>query len=148
MVSGLRFPTPVEAALTYVRVYNSHDPVALRSLYAEEFHVENPLWAGSKPVDETVATLQHVWDTLPGARFDLRNVISQGDTVVIEFDFVWDDSRPETLASNGGRPVAQRTPVTDVFHVVDGKLASLRAYMNSDLMHAWLEEMGGALSTA
>lgn len=148
MVHGLRFPTPVEAALTYIRVYNSHDPVALRSLYAEEFYVENPLWSGTKPVEETVATLQHVWATLPGARFDLRNIVSEGQTVVIEFDFVWDDSRSAVVRSNGGRPVERRTPVADVFYVVDGKLASLRAYMNSDLMHMWLSEMGGALSSA
>lgn len=145
MVQGLRFPTPVEAALTYVRVYNDHDPVALRELYTDDFHVENPLWSGAKPVAETVATLQHVWDTLPGARFDLRNVLSDGPTVVIEFDFVWDDPRPDADGSVAGE---RRTPVVDVFHVVDGRLASLRAYMNSDLMHGWLDEMGGALAEA
>jgi predicted ester cyclase len=100
----------------------------------------------SKPVDETVATLQHVWDTLPGARFDLKNVVADGPVVAIEFDFVWDDSRPAVLDGHGGEPVERRTPVVDVFHVIDGKLAGLRAYMNSDLMHAWLDEMGGSIA--
>lgn len=141
MKDDLRFPTATEAALHYVRVYNHHDTAALRALYSDEFRVQNPLWSGWKSVDEAVATLEYVWETLPGARFDLRNLVATGEIALIEFDFVWHDNRPETMTANSGRPLEHRMPVADVLHVVDGKLVGLRAYMNSDLMAQWLTEM-------
>jgi limonene-1,2-epoxide hydrolase len=141
------FPTPIETALAYVRVYNTHDPVALRKLYRDDFLVENPLWTGTKTVDEVVASIEHIWATLPGARFDLKNVIADGDVVALEFLFVWTDDRPEVLASKGGRSVEHRVPVVDIFHVRDGKLAALRAYMDHEPVAAALVAMGGRSSS-
>ncbi|MBM3345099.1 MAG: nuclear transport factor 2 family protein [Betaproteobacteria bacterium] len=124
------FPTPIETALSYIRIYNSHDPVALRKLYRDDFLVENPLWSGTRTVDEVVTTIQHVWATLPDARMELKNIIADGNVVALEFVFAWTDDSLEAKAGNGGRPVSQGVPVVDVFHVREGKLAALRAYMD------------------
>lgn len=129
--------TPSEAAVAYVNAYNSHDRERLRTLYDDSFLVENPLWEGTKGVDETVETIAGVWATLPGARFETINVAVAGDTALLEFMFAWEDPR------NGGT-VTRRTPVADVFTIKDGKLFRLRAYMNSSEMHGWLEDMRAA----
>ncbi len=126
--------TPSEAAAAYVRAYNAHDPEWLRSLYHEDFRVENPLWEGHKTLDEVAGTIQHVWDTLPGARFEITNIATTGDTVLLEFLFAWDDPR-------GPEPVTRKIPVADVFTVKEGKLFALRAYMDTSEFGAWLDEM-------
>lgn len=139
-MDSTRFPSPSEAALAYVNTYNSHDPEALRSLYDPGFLVENPLWEGTKDVDETVATIQMVWDTLPGARFEAINLIVQGDTVSLELNFCWDEP------TEGGSTV-RRLPVNDVFWIKDGKLAGLRAYLDRGTFVSWLQQMGSDYGT-
>jgi ketosteroid isomerase-like protein len=129
--------SPSEAALEYVNVYNRHDRERLRQLYHEDFLVENPLWQGTRNVEQTVETIAGVWATLPGARFEPYNVAVAGDTVLLEFFFAWDDPR-------GGEVVTRRMPVADVFTVKDGKLFRLRAYMNSGEFHEWLDAMRAA----
>lgn len=124
--------TPSEAALAYVNAYNAHDRERLRTLYHESFLVENPLWQGTKGVDETVETIAGVWATLPGARFETLNVAVTGDTALLEFLFAWEDPRDGTT---------RRTPVADVFTVKDGKLFRLRAYMDATEFHGWLDAM-------
>ncbi len=126
--------TPSEAALAYVNAYNAHDREWLRSLYHDDFRVANPLWEGTKNVDETVETLTGVWATLPGARFETTNVAVAGETALLEFLFAWDDPR-------GGTTTTRRTPVADVFTVREGKLFRLRAYMDATEFHGWLDAM-------
>jgi ketosteroid isomerase-like protein len=125
--------TPSEAAIEYINAYNAHDLDRLRRGYHEDFTVENPLWEGTKSVDEVIATFGRVWSALPGARMELYNLAVDGDTALLEFTFAWDDPRDGTT---------KRTPVADVFTVKDGLLANLRAYMDAGLFHGWLDEMG------
>jgi ketosteroid isomerase-like protein len=124
--------TPSEAAIEYINAYNAHDLERLRRGYHDDFTVENPLWEGTKSVDEVISTFGRVWDALPGARMELYNLAVDGDTALLEFTFAWDDPRDGTT---------KRTPVADVFTVKDGLLANLRAYMDAGLFHGWLDEM-------
>lgn len=130
----MRTSTPSEAALEYINAYNSHDPARLRRGYHPDFVVSNPIFEGTKNAYETVAFISHVWDTLPGARFELFNLAVDGDTALLEFTFAWDDPRDNTT---------KRTPVADVFTVRGGLLYNLRAYMEGTIVHGWVEEMGG-----
>lgn len=130
----MRISTPTEAVIEYVNAYNSHDPERLRRGYHADFSVSNPIWEGTRNADETVAFISHVWDTLPGSRFELYNVAVDGDTALIEFLVAWDDPRDGTT---------KKTPVADVFTVRDGLLYNLRAYMDATTFHGWMEAMGG-----
>ena len=130
----MRISTPSEAALEYVRAYNSHDPERLARGYHADFTVSNPIWEGTKNATETVEFISHVWDTLPGSRFDLYNVAVDGETVLIEFMVAWDDPRDGSV---------KQMPVADVFTIRDGLLYNLRAYMDATTFHRWMEEMGG-----
>lgn len=122
-----------EAAIEYVNAYNSHDRERLRAGYREDFVVTNPLWEGTKDRDETVQTISTVWDTLPGARFVLLDLVVHADTAVLEMLFQWDDPRDRATKGFG---------VVDIFTVEEGKLASLRAYHDTHDMRRWLDEMG------
>ena len=128
----MRPMTPSEAAIAYINAYNAHDIERLRRGYHPDFTVENPLWDGTRSVDQVVDTFTRVWRTLSGARMELYNLAVAGDTALLEFTFAWDDPRDGTT---------KRTPVADVFTVRDGLLTNLRAYMDAGLFHGWLEAM-------
>lgn len=128
----MRTSTPSEAAIEYINAYNSHDPDRLRRGYHPDFAVSNPIFEGTRDPDETVAFISHVWDTLPGARFELFNLAVDGDTALLEFMFAWDDPRDGTT---------KQVPVADVFTVKDGLLFNLRAYMDATVVHGWIEDM-------
>jgi limonene-1,2-epoxide hydrolase len=139
IVTKVTFKTPTEVALAYVRLFNRHDAKAIRELYSDDFVAENPRWSEVKNVDDVYASVLEAWETLPGARFEIYNLIAQGPVVVLELAFMWSDDR-----SVEGEPpniVERANPVTDVFWVVDGKLTALRAYLDSATMHGWLEEV-------
>jgi limonene-1,2-epoxide hydrolase len=138
------FPSTVETGLAYVTAYNAQDPVALRALYTDDFYVENALHEGRRGPDEVVKTISTVWKTLPGARFDLRNVVAQENTVALEFFFSWQPPQ----GADGTVPARPSTPVVDVFQVRDGKLAALRAYFQGDVIKGWLEQMSGQEAVA
>ena len=125
-----------EAAIEYINAYNSHDRARLSAGYREDFVVTNPLWEGTKGRDETVDTIAMVWDTLPGARFVLIDLIVDAETAVLDILFQWDDPRDGTTKGFA---------VVDIFTVRDGLLASLRAYHDTQDMRSWLGEMGATL---
>jgi limonene-1,2-epoxide hydrolase len=137
-MTGISFHTPTEVALAYVRVFNRHDSAALRQLYSDDFVAQNPRWPDVKHVDEVYEAVTTVWAKLNRARFELYNLIAQGPVVVLELRFVWSDDR----AVEGEQPrlIDREFPVTDVFKVVDGKLAALRAYQDTVPITAWLAE--------
>ena len=128
----MRTSTPSEAAIEYVNAYNSHDPERLRRGYHPDFAVSNPIWEGTRNAEETVEFISHVWETLPGSRFEPVNLVVDGDTAVLEFMVAWDDPRDGTT---------KRTPVADVFTVRDGLLYNLRAYMDATTFHQWMDDM-------
>ena len=129
--------TPIEAAEEYVAAYNARSVERLLDLYDPGFHAENPLWEGSKSVDQTLATIQRVWDTLPGSRMEITRLTEIDDIVVLEMLLGWEDPRT-------GTPVSAYTPVADIFTVREGRLVELRAYMDAGTFETWLNAMSVA----
>lgn len=138
-LTRISFQTPTEVALAYVRVFNRQDPTALRELYSDDFVAENPRWHGMlRNVDEVHREVTRVWATLPGARFEIENLVARGPVVVLELTFLWSDLR--SGKGDDAHSADRSFSVTDVFWVVDGKLRALRAYLDSGTMASWLAE--------
>lgn len=127
--------SPVELGLSYVRAYNRRDEAALFELYAKDFWVRNPLWAGTKTSDQVVDDFRRIWRLLPGARFEVRNVVAEGATVILEMLWVWTDPGSEP-------PTDHYLPVTDIFCVAGSQFTELRAYMDPAPLHGWLAQRG------
>ncbi len=94
---------PSEAAGEYVSAYNARSVSRLMELYDAGFRAENPLWSGSKDVQQTVSTVERVWNTIPGAHMEITNIMEMGERAVLEMLFGWDDPR-------AGNETAQHLP--------------------------------------
>lgn len=86
-------------------------------------------------------------DPFPGARFDYKNVLDNGDQVVIEYDFVGTQTgalmTPAGPIAPTGRPI--HLPGIELYQLQDHKIVSLHTYFDSATMLTQLGAMPQAV---
>lgn len=111
-----------------VAAYNARD---LDSLIAR-YHRDITYWSALGGLQEGITAvrdhLEHLHQTLPDERMRALAVITDGDLVVAEFE--------STGTSPLGRPY--RIEFTEVFELRDGKVASIRVYLDPEAVAAAL----------
>jgi len=115
-----------EAARTLVsrlvEAYNAKDLDTIAGLYREDARYWSALgdWQGGRP-----AILSHIKELhrrLPNEQMAVRVLVTDGDTVVVEF--------VSTGTDPSGRPY--ELDFTEVIDLVDGKIAMVKVYLDPD----------------
>lgn len=110
----------VVAAL--VEAYNSKDADALARIYADDVRLWSTLGAEVVGADAVLEHVRELFRILPDETMTADVVVGDGETVVAEFTSRGTDSR--------GTPYELR--FTEVFEVVDGRVAAISTYVDPD----------------
>ncbi|MCM2278467.1 MAG: ester cyclase [Oligoflexia bacterium] len=117
--------------------YNLTDPDQAIALFAPnaEFQVmgmERP-FRGSQEITQAMREWQR---TFPDMKNEIINLISTGDTVVVEFVARGTHKGPMESPAGTVQPTGRRieVPACDVFRFSGGKVVSWKCYWQSDLM--------------
>lgn len=105
-----------------VSAYNSHTTDILSELYHPDvtyWSVLNDTCHGRDAVIENIKRL-HVM--LPDERMRVRTVTADDDVIVAEFQSIGTDAK--------GNPY--EIDFTEVFHLIEGKVASIKVYIDPD----------------
>ncbi len=105
-----------------VTAYNSHDTDALVALY----HSDITYWSGldglQRGIEAVREHIDHLHETLPDEQMRAHTVITDGQLTVVEFE------------STGTNPAGNAYAIefTEVFELRDGKVASIKVYLDPE----------------
>ena len=105
-----------------VAAYNSHNADALVALYQPDITYWSALDGLQEGIDALRAHLDHLHETLPDEQMRAQTVITDGELIVVEFE--------STGTSPAGNPYA--IEFTEVFELLDGKVASIKVYLDPE----------------
>lgn len=103
-----------------VDAYNAHDTDALVALYDPDVTYWSALGGTKKGIEEVRAQIDELHATLPDEQMEARTVITDGEVIVVEFE--------STGTSPAGKPYA--IEFTEVFELRDGKIGSIKVYLD------------------
>ena len=105
---------------TIVTAYNSHDTDALVALYQPDITYWSALDDMLSGVDAVRTHIEHLHETLPDEQMRPLVVVTDGEVAVVEFE------------STGTNPAGSRYRIefTEVFELRDGKIASIKVYLD------------------
>lgn len=109
-----------------VAAYNSHDTDTLAALYHDDITYWSALDGLEEGKDAVRGHIEHLHEILPDEQMAAKTVITDGDVVVVEFE-----SRGTNPA---GRPYA--IEFTEVFELRDGRIASIKVYLDPEEVEA------------
>lgn len=105
-----------------VNAYNAKDRETLAELYDKEISLWSSLGEAATGRDDVLSHVGELFDALPDERMRANTVITDGDTIVVEF------TSTGTNASN--EPYELR--FTEVFELKAGKFSEIRTYIDPD----------------
>jgi ketosteroid isomerase-like protein len=105
-----------------VAAYNGHDTDALVALYQPDIKYWSALDGLQEGVSAVREHIDHLHETLPDERMTAQTVITDGEVVVVEFE------------SSGTNPAGNPYTIefTEVFEIRDGKIASIKVYLDPE----------------
>ncbi len=105
-----------------VAAYNGRDIDALVGLYQPGITYWSAIDGLQEGVDAVREHLDHLHETLPDEQMLAQTVITDGELVVVEFE------------STGTNPAGKAYTIefTEVFEVDDGKVASIKVYLDPE----------------
>lgn len=109
-----------------VLAYNDRDIDALVALYQPDITYWSAIDGIQEGVDAVREHLEHLHRTLPDERMRAETVITDGQVIVVEFE--------STGTNPAGRPY--RIEFTEVFELRDGKVASIKVYLDPEAVAA------------
>jgi ketosteroid isomerase-like protein len=112
-----------------VAAYNSRDVDALVALYQPDVTYWSAIDGLQRGTDAVREHLDHLHKTLPDEQMRAKTIVTDGEMIVTEFE------------SSGTNPAGQRYSIefTEVFELRDGKVASIKVYLDP-------EEIASAMS--
>ena len=107
---------------TIVERYNARDVEGLVALYLPDARYWSPLGDWQEGTDHIRAHLEELHRTLPDERMEILSVVAGDDIAVAEF------------ASTGTTPSGEpyRIEFTEVIEVLDGRIASIKVYLDPE----------------
>ena len=103
-----------------VAAYNARDTDALVALYDPDVTYWSPLDGTQEGIAEVRAQIDELHATLPDEQMEAQTVITDGEVIVVEF--------VSTGTSPAGNPYA--IEFTEVFELRDGKIGSIKVYLD------------------
>ncbi len=105
-----------------VTAYNSHDTDALVALYQPDITYWSALDGLHKGAQAVREHIDHLHETLPNEEMRAHTVITDGELTVVEFE------------STGTNPAGNAYSIefTEVFELRDGKVASIKVYLDPE----------------
>lgn len=101
-------PCPAVLAHRFVAAFNARDEHALQLLYHPEAKIKRPTWPSEGSVQDSLAAMQLDFGAYPDGQIEIRQMIVQDRTVVVEFQFEGKNTRPLTLFSGQEVPATGR----------------------------------------
>jgi len=105
-----------------VSAYNAHSTEILSELYQPDVSYWSVLSGTSHGRQAVIESIERLHVELPDEQMRVKTVIADDDVIVVEFQSTGTDS--------DGRPYV--LDFTEVFQVVDGKVASIKVYIDPD----------------
>jgi len=120
--AGQAQPTPTEICVGYLEAFSTGEPDVVASFVTDDFVNEHTaaLGSGCTGIDEYRRRLPGFLSSMPGLRYDIEDVIADGDRV-------WAAYTLRTTANE--RPIAVRGVMR--FEVRDGRVARRVDYWDS-----------------
>jgi len=109
-----------------VSAYNSRTTEALTDLYHPDVTYWSAMEGTSVGRQAVIDHIEHLHTVLPDERMRAKTVTADDEVIVVEFE--------STGTSAGGR--AYRIEFTEVFEVVDGKVTSIKVYLDPEQVTA------------
>lgn len=109
-----------------IDAYNTKDPDALAGLYAADVVLWSSLGAETTGRDSVLAHARELFAALPDETMSADTVVTDGDTIVVEFTSTGTDANDEPY----------QIEFTEVFEVVDGQFTEIRTYIDPDVVEA------------
>lgn len=109
-----------------IDAYNRKDAHALAALYAEDVVLWTSLGAETSGRDSVLAHAQELFAALPDETMRADTVVTDGDTIVVEFTSTGTDANDDPY----------QIEFTEVFELVDGQFAEIRTYIDPDVVDA------------
>lgn len=105
-----------------VAAYNSHDVEALTALYQPDITYWSALDGLQEGIEAVRQHIDHLHETLPDEQMQARTVITDGASIVVEFE------------STGTNPAGNSYAIefTEVFELRDGKVSSIKVYLDPE----------------
>lgn len=105
-----------------VAAYNSHNTDALVALYQPDITYWSALDGLLEGIDAVREHLDHLHETLPDEQMHAQTVMTDGELIVVEFE------------STGTNPARNPYTIdfTEVFELRDGKVASIKVYLDPE----------------
>ena len=104
-----------------VASYNAHDTDALTALYQPDISYWSAIGGTQHGVEAVRAHIEHLHEVLPDEQMAPLVVVTDGDVAVVEFE--------STGTSPGGD--SYRIEFTEVFEIRDGRVASIKVYLDT-----------------
>ena len=105
-----------------VAAYNSRDVEALVALYQPNLTYWSAIDGLQVGIEAVRKHIDHLHETLPDEQMQARTIITDGDLIVVEFE------------STGTNPAGKTYTIefTEVFELLDGKVASIKVYLDPE----------------
>lgn len=105
-----------------VDAYNAKDRETLAELYDEKISLWSSLGEAATGRDEVLSHVGELFDALPDEKMRADTVITDGDTIVVEFTSTGTDASGESYELR----------FTEVFELKGGKFSEIRTYIDPD----------------
>jgi ketosteroid isomerase-like protein len=115
-----------QALKRLIYAYNGKDADALAGLYTADVHLWSSLGAETSGRASVVAHAKELFAALPNERMEADTVVTDGETIVVEFTSTGTDANDEPY----------EVEFTEVFELVDGRFAAIRTYIDPDVVEA------------
>jgi hypothetical protein len=99
---------PAVLAQGYVDAFNAGDEEALRALYHPDATIKRPTWPSDGDVQASLESIRLDFGAYPDGRIQVRQLVVQARTAVVEFQFEGTNTRPLTLFNGQQVPATGR----------------------------------------
>lgn len=99
----------------YVAAFDARDPGRVAALLATDFALEDPVVKRIQGKDAALKAMADIFASCDALSFSARNIFTDGDTTVIEFDLRLDQTHLKGV---------------DIIEWRDGLMVELRAYLD------------------